>query len=51
MSGFQTKFVIRTIETSPQIQVFDDPVSDGRGLADDWSETGIITISSPACAS
>ncbi|MCA8934590.1 MAG: ABC transporter permease [Planctomycetes bacterium] len=46
MSGFQTKFVIRTIETSPQIQVFDDPVSDGRGLADDWSETGIITISS-----
>ncbi|MCA8913407.1 MAG: ABC transporter permease [Planctomycetes bacterium] len=46
MSGFQTKFALSTVETSPQIQVYDYPPTGGRGLADDWSEDGrIVTLS------
>lgn len=46
MSGFQSKFVIRTIETSPQIQIYDDPVTNRGGLAQEWSRPGIVTVSS-----
>ncbi|MCG3183252.1 MAG: Lipoprotein-releasing system transmembrane protein LolE [Planctomycetes bacterium] len=44
MAGFETKFVMRTIETSPQIMVYDDPAGGG-SLADDWSnQLGIVTV-------
>jgi lipoprotein-releasing system permease protein len=46
MAGFETKFVMRTIETSPQIMVYDDPAGGG-SLADDWSDQlGVVTVTS-----
>lgn len=46
MSGFESKFVIRTIETSPHVVVYEEPAGGG-SLAEDWSSrTGsVYTIS------
>ena len=46
MSGFETKFVIRTIEISPHVVVYDDPASSGT-LAENWSEktNGLVIVS------